>query len=300
MKKVNHSNFKDLYDKGLSDKDIADIVSCSKRTVGLWRDRNNLKPNFISTKVQHESWSKEKFLELYKQGLSDKEIGKILFINEKTVNKYRRSNNLPSNKHNREIEITKEMEEVLIGTLLGDGNLASRGQSKTNKTKNTAILTFAHCIKQKDYCFHKYESLQTLFNRPPQYNEQLRNNNINKSYYAITESYVSLKKYFDIFYEDNIKIIPNNIENFFTKKSLAYLFMDDGTRKENEYTIALENFSVESINNLRKLLLKWGIETTVWRRGTLYIKSKTRDIFIKAIQDYIIPTMKYKCPYKIP
>ena len=169
-------------------------------------------------------------------------ILKVLKISEKTVNAYRRKVKLKSNQsHN--IKITKEMEEIIVGTLLGDGHINCNSKSLT-KEKETAILVFAHKLEQKSYCFHKYEELKPLFNREPQYNLQERNGKLNESFYAITKSSLSLKKYRNIFYKGKEKIIPENISDFYTKKSLAYHFMDDGSRKNNQFYLHLNSFFV--------------------------------------------------------
>lgn len=298
MKTINYSNFQYQYNLGLSDVDAAKVLNCSKRTVGNWREKNNLPPNVISSREKFESWSKEKFILLHEQGLTDKKIADVLFIQEASVSAYRRKLGLKSNQsHN--INITKDMEEILVGTLLGDGNINCISKSKIKKFKDTGILTFAHSTKQKEYCFYKYKKLISLFNREPKFNQQIRKGKINESYYAISKSSVSLKKYWSIFYKEGEKIIPPNIEEYFTKQSLAYLFMDDGCRSENVYTIALCSFSEESLDNLQSLLLKWDIETNILKNHILYIKAKSRNNFIEAITQYIIPEMRYKCPYKI-
>lgn len=299
MKKVDYTNFQQQYSLGLSDVDIAKILNCSKRTVGNWRENRGLLPNYTSSREKFDNWSKEEFMLLYNQGLTDKKIANILSIQEAPVNSYRRRLGLKSNQ-SHDIEITKNMEEILVGTLLGDGNITCTSKSKIKRYKDTGFLVFAHCIAQKNYCFHKYQKLITLFNREPKFNQQIRKDKVNESYYAISKSSISLKKYWEIFYKEGEKVIPENIEEYFTKQSLAYLFMDDGCRRKDEYTIALCSFSEESLDNLQALLLKWNIETSVQKNHVLYIKAKSRNNFIESIEQYIIPEMRYKCPYKTP
>jgi hypothetical protein len=301
MKNINYTLIEELYKKGFSDNKIAKEINCSKRTITLWRKKNNFPSNFKRTKDIYDSWSKEEFLNLYYQHYTDKKIADILKISEKVINSYRNKNCLPSNQsHN--IEITKDMDEIIVGTLLGDGYIDCRSKSKIKKEKDTAYLVFAHKKEHKDYCFAKYNSLKTLFNREPKYNIQRRNNVLNESYYAISISSLSLKKYRKIFYIEREKIIPDNIEDYYTKRSLAYHYMDDGYRKNNQYYLSLCSFSDRSINNLRKLLLKWNIETSLHKKNILYIKSKSNKNFLEATEEYIVECMKYKtlCPSKIP
>lgn len=296
--KIDYIKVDKLYKENLSDGKIAKEIGCSKRAITVWRNKNMLPPNMRKTIEIHNSWSKEIFIDLYNKGYVDIEIAKVLKVSEKTINAYRRKINLPSNQsHN--IFISKDMEEIIVGTLLGDGNINCTSKSLIKKEKDTAILTFAHKIEQKDYCFHKYLLLKNLYNREPQYNVQERNGILNESYYAITKSSISLKKFRDIFYKGKEKIIPNNIELFYTKRSLAYHFMDDGSRKNNQYYLYLCSFSKESIQNLQKLLLSWGIETSLQKRNVLYIKSRSNKIFIESIKDFIVPSMQYKLPVSL-
>lgn len=290
---VTDEQYKLLYDSGLSDIKIGEVLKCSKVTIRNWRNKNNLVPNFRPTIDKYNSWSKDTFLKLYNDGLTDAKIALKLSISETVVNNYRNKLKLKSNQsHN--IEITKDMEEVIVGTLLGDGNINCKSKSEIKIEKDTAILTFAHCLEQKEYCFHKYNKLVTLFNREPIISEQERKGNINISYYAISKSSISLKKYYSIFYREGKKIIPANIEEYFTYQSLAYLYMDDGSFNRNSHTISLCDFDFESLSNLQILLFKWNIHTTLWKSGVLYIKSKSNNVFRELIKPYIIPNMDYK------
>lgn len=53
-----------------------------------------------------------------------------------------------------EILLTKMEEAILLGTLLGDGNIQKRGNSYRSKIQ--------HCEKNKDYVFWKYYRLKRL------------------------------------------------------------------------------------------------------------------------------------------
>ena len=134
-----------------------------------------------------------------------------------------------------------------------------------------------------------------MFNVPPRYNLQERKGKINVSYFAYTKAIVELKKYRDIFYPERVKIIPPNIGDYFTPKSLAYMYMDDGNlSKKNSLTIALCNFDFESLTNFTNLLGEWGIKTSISKNFEIYIKAESREDFRDLIKPYIIPNMKYK------
>lgn len=295
--KIDYVKVEELYKKGFSDYKIGKILGCNKSNIRRWRLKNNLKSNFKSSKEIHDSWSHEDFIKFYNQGLTDRVIGEKLGVSENSINSYRLKLKLKSNQ-SHDIPITKELEEVLVGTLLGDGYLNDISKSKIKKRKDTAFLVFAHCKKQKKYCYHKYNLLKPLFDNEPKERVQIRKGKEHIAYYAISKSSLSLKKYRNIFYNNdtNEKIIPKNIGNYFTPLSLALLYMDDGTLGRNSPNIALCNFSEESLNNLKDLLYSWNIKCTIDKYHNLYISAESRETFFSLIKPYIIPSMRYKIP----
>lgn len=85
----------ELYNMGLSDKEIAEKVFLTQSAISGWRRKNNLKTNHprpvITQKIE------EKMLFLYKSGLSDREIGNCVSLSKPTVQRWRQKNNLRPN-----------------------------------------------------------------------------------------------------------------------------------------------------------------------------------------------------------
>ena len=287
--KIDYIQIEKNYLLGLSDLKNADIVGCSKGTVRKWRNNNKLSPNFksnIDSKIDQN-----RFLELYNKNLTDMKISKILNCSEKTVNSLRNKLNLKSHQsHNIEIDLL--MEQVLIGTILGDSYISCKANSKELKRRKTAQLIFAHSTKQIEYTFWKWKKLLNLFSKKPKYNVQIRNNKENYSFYCYSVSSLSLVKYHKMFYKDWIKIIPKDIYKYLTPLSLAVLFMDDGYK--GPY-IALNNFDNESLLNFQNALYKnWKIDSSITKSKEIYIPARSREKFIALIKPYIIPSMMYK------
>lgn len=91
-----------LYKQGKNDGEISEAVGVSRQTIGSWRHEMGLPAHAAGPGVGYKyDW--DKALALYDKGYTDKQIGKALGCSFKTVNKWRRRNNLPS-KH----KITKE------------------------------------------------------------------------------------------------------------------------------------------------------------------------------------------------
>ena len=85
----------ELYNMGLSDKEIAEKVFLTQSAISGWRRKNGLKTNnprpVITQKIE------EKMLFLYKSGLSDREIGNCVSLSKPTVQRWRQKNELKPN-----------------------------------------------------------------------------------------------------------------------------------------------------------------------------------------------------------
>lgn len=96
---------KALYSGGSTDKELAQELGVSNTTIVRWRHIHELPPNghgLIPGKVGTPRMSKIelrkiKYMELYKQGLQDAEIGKICGVQKGTVYNWRKQLGLPPN-----------------------------------------------------------------------------------------------------------------------------------------------------------------------------------------------------------
>ena len=83
--------------------------------------------------------------------------------------------------------------------------------------------------------------------------------------------------------------------NDFTARSLAFMFMDDGSKTNNSYTIATQCFTKNNLEEFKKVLFtKFGIETTLHKHNQLYIRACSAALFKSLIEPYMCDCMKYK------
>lgn len=82
---------KQLYDSGLNDREIGDMLDVTRFTIRYWRTRRGLPPNF-SFFLPSQA---ERFFELYKKGYNDNEIAKVLGIDQSRVSEFREHKDLP-------------------------------------------------------------------------------------------------------------------------------------------------------------------------------------------------------------
>jgi recombination protein RecA len=208
------------------------------------------------------------------------------------------------------MKLSQEQKDVVVGTLLGDGNL------QTNNNGRTWRYRALHKKEHEQYLDKKYEILKPLCTSPPVYSDifdQRTGKTYQRKYFNTIVS-SSLIFYGNAFYTYDatsnkmIKDVPVTIEKLLTPRAIAYWYMDDGNLKEVNYgnamRICTESFSVEGVNRLRKALANYGIEHTslnVKRNSQkiitgyrLIIREKSAVAFRDLIEPYLVPCMRYK------
>lgn len=191
----------------------------------------------------------------------------------------------------------------ILGCLLGDGNLTSRGMFQCN-----------HSHKQKEYIEYKFNILNNLI--PPDF--KLRHNTIlnhqngktYSAYYMRTMQNENLKKIYDQFYKGDVKQFPYEflIDSNFDAYSLAIWYMDDGGRSGSSCNIHTESFCyfdnvkiLEFLHGrfnicgvLQELKSKNGNDSKYYIRFNIIDADK----FFKIVSPYIHNYFNYKLPEK--
>lgn len=207
--------------------------------------------------------------------------------------------------------LNQDQKDLLIGTLLGDGNL------QTNNKGRTWRYRALHKLGHKEYLFHKYEIMKPLCNSPP-IDANIWDERMKKYYqrsYFNTLVRDELRHYGNLFYtfdsqcSQMVKDVPKSIEHFLTPQAIAFWYMDDGSIKElgsgNIMRICTESFSEHGVKRLQKALSsRFGIEKTSLsaRKNSQKILTGYRLMILEGsaldfrdlIQPYLVPCMKYK------
>ena len=309
------------YNQKLSDREIGEKMGVFRKTVGVYRQFLKLPPN----KKSPLSLLKKSFIELYEIGLSDGQIADKLKFSRSGISKYRSmlglvpNNTISENdkviikdleklnysndvinvligqtpiKSNIE-EITDREKAILIGILLGDGNI----YKKENSTKN-AIFSTSHSSNQKLYSIHIATVLMRLGARlhfSHSKTPDKRNNKYYESYIVRLKPSKFFNNLYNIFYKNGIKTIPDYIYNYYTSESLAYQYMDDGSKICGTYKIATNCFSISELQKFQYFLLtKFNLKTTLHKDNGIYIRKESANIFKELVSPYIIDSMKYK------
>ena len=209
--------------------------------------------------------------------------------------------------------LTQQQKDLLVGTLLGDGNLQTETRGRTWRYR--AIQKAEH----KDYLFHKYEIMKEFCSTEPKRSQvaDVRTNKTYKRWMFSTKVNDSFRFYGNLFYtydqktQRMVKDVPVNIEKFLTPAAVAYWYMDDGclkyAGKSNAMRICTESFSNDGVRRLQRALnTLYNIEATHTKKNTIVngnrvrvglriaINEKPSTAFRELIEPYLVDCMKYK------
>ena len=262
---------------------------------------------------------RDQILEIIKEHptLSNREIGKLLGIARSTVSYYLQKENIHRDRivqqklnntcREKILEISDEAEQVILGSILGDGSITKYCRPKDTKKLLNSNLTINHGIKQKEYIEYKKEILERnnikchLFFTE---GEKIKPHYIkgilvkeNGNYTLRTQRNVVFNKYRNIFYS-NRKHISRYIYKL-KALGLAIWYMDDGYYSNNEINICTNSFSYKEVALLQEILKhNFEIETTIYKSNLghpiLHIKVCSRQRFLNIVTPYICNCLKYK------
>lgn len=205
--------------------------------------------------------------------------------------------------------LTQEQKDLLVGTLLGDGNLQTETRGRTWRYR--ALQQAEHAA----YLQHKYKILKNFCQSPPSFSQVLdpRTGKTSERWVFNTMVQSSFRYYGNLFYTEDPstgkmkKDVPLTIEKLLTPRAIAYWYMDDGSLKwkdrSNAMRICTESFSREGVDRLQKALKKLhNIETQLTRKTNhkklvgyrLAINEKNSAAFRELIRPYLVYPMGYK------
>lgn len=185
------------------------------------------------------------------------------------------------------------MEEVLVGTVLGDGYLEQHGKG--------VRLEVMHSIKQEAYVEWKRRKLLDL--RPSPIHRCAVGKHAACRFVTRIHPYLSTLR--ELFYKDGRKTVPDNITELLkSPQSLAVWFMDDGTSDKRYKQILFETqaFSRPEIERLQRMLWQnFGVKAGIIKSGVgqglrLHVPTQESKKLVRIIERYVIPEMKHKLP----
>lgn len=191
-----------------------------------------------------------------------------------------------------------EVREMLIGILLGDGHISRR-----SSTSNSRFLYAQTAVEHKEYFNYVYSFFTPFCVKDyiPQ-SKLVRDNRTKKTYSSISLTTMQLpcfNVYKDLFYNLNVKIVPDNIHELLTPRGLAFWIMDDGSKHGSGLHISVYAFSAADVDKLMftlqdKFKLKTSIHLNRDKKPRIYIFKESMDTLINLVKPYFIKEMLYK------
>lgn len=193
------------------------------------------------------------------------------------------------------INLTQRQQEILIGTLLGDGCLEVNGSN--------VRLKIDHSMNQKqltDWLFDEFKQ----FTKSNPYLLSQFDNRTKKSYYHYRFSTLSkpvFNNFHSIFYPQKRKIVPKDIKKLLVSPlSLAVWYMDDGFRRRDCNSLYLCTSAYtesEHILLLETLKMNFNIDAKVHfaaGNARIYIPASSAKQFCDLVKDFILQDLSYK------
>ena len=184
---------------------------------------------------------------------------------------------------------TIAQEQVLLGTLLGDGHIYPNNK----KIHNNGIV-FSHSIKQQKYIDFKTKLIGSLYKSVSDltsgYGSHIKS--VNTKCNKITQQVC------DICYKNNKKTVTKEWLTKLNSLGIAIWYMDDGTLGGNRAKISIEGFSLDEQETIVNYFINLGMTCYLQDDGKnhnilVFSPEGTINLFF-SIAPYIIPSMQYK------
>lgn len=235
---------------------------------------------------------------------TETEIARLFGTHQVKINKLRRVWGIPTlGKTGRlaqglPLALTSEQEQVLIGSLLGDGWLDA-------PSARTARFNEGHCIQQADYVKWKGGQLRpfTCSFRDGRKVDRVTGKTF-LSYAFSTHTCTVLRPYYDLFYPApaRVRVFPKDLPDRMTPLVLAVWYMDDGG--VDSYGRPKVSFGLDDRSRTRALqaLRKLGLKPVVYGEGGdqgIHFPKQALE-FRALVEPHLVPCMVYKLPTATP
>ena len=149
---------------------------------------------------------------------------------------------------------------ILFGSLLGDAHAEYRGKGTRicfyQEAKHSAYLMWLHnIISNLGYCNPIKPEIQKRLGKKGVVRNVVR---------FKTWTYSSFNWIYELWYKNNIKVVPFNIGDYLTPLALAIWIMDDGSKSGSSLKLASNSFTFLECSQLVKVLYdKYNIKANV-------------------------------------
>lgn len=182
-----------------------------------------------------------------------------------------------------------------------------RKHNISENSKSNARIIFLQSLEQSELIFNLYELFKDFTISPPKVNSSLIKETGNRRYNISfgTRTLPCFNKFYHLFYNNRVKVVPINIEDLLTPVTLAYWIMGDGSWKGYGLRLHTNNFTKSEVELLINAINKnFGFSSSInianksKSQYTIYIPSKDVENLRSLVIPYILPSFIYKLGLK--
>jgi hypothetical protein len=186
--------------------------------------------------------------------------------------------------------MTQEQQEVLTGTLLGDGSLPIHGRYPR--------LFVKHKADHEALAMFKYEVFREFISMSPHKFDQRLNGRNYPCVQFVTRTNAEFSAWRRRFYRGRRKIVPVDIARDLSPLALAVWLMDDGAADYAGLTFQTHSFTRAETNRLAAVLRRrYDLRTSVRaNRGSwiVYVYAESMPRIQEIVAPHVLPEFEYK------
>lgn len=184
--------------------------------------------------------------------------------------------------------------QIVIGNILGDAWMERKSPTSNARLRYEQISP-KH--DERFYYTYNYYALYCAGNSTIRTRTDKRTGTTNVSNMFSTRAMPFFTFFYELFYVNGIKTIPNDIGSYLTPVAVAFWIMDDGHWNRG-LTLNTQGFSVQGVELLVKALnTNFGINSYLRiEKGqpTIYITKSEVPILAKQVLSFMHPSTHYK------
>ena len=188
--------------------------------------------------------------------------------------------------------ITNDSYDIILGMCLGDSSLLANKQ-----VKKSYRLSTNHSIKQYDYMNLK----KSIFEGISSYRNSLKSGYTGEEQCGFQTKSINISnEFYNSMYKDSKKFISSGVNRWFTERTLAIWYMDDGSvsKSSGSVTFSTNSMSQEEVSILSSILKnKFNLDSNIYKtsKGIILCLNRINSLkMFSIISNYIHPSMSYK------
>lgn len=191
------------------------------------------------------------------------------------------------------VQIPTSLNSIIVGILLSDG-----WAYKPRQNINNSYLSFKQSLNKFEYVWFIFLNLSHYCAGYPRITStKVKDKNFN-GIVVTTRVYPCFTKWYNKFYINNKKIIPDDFYDILNYEVLAHWIMGHGTKSGKALVLPTQSFTVKEVVFIISVLIyKFNLNCSLHlqrNQPTIFISTRSMIELKPKIIPFFIPSMKYK------